>query len=53
MFWARDEYAGGGSSADRRGYYNTQNLNAADNPAQGFVQQPSIMATGSLLDYGL
>lgn len=50
MFWARDEYAGGGSFADRRGYYNTQNLNAADNPTQGFVQQPSIMATGSLLD---
>lgn len=50
MFWAKDEYAGGASSGDRRGYYNTQNLNAADNPAQGFVQQPSIMATGSLLD---
>ncbi len=33
-----------------RGYYNTQNLNAVDNPAQGFVQQPSIMAAGSLLD---
>lgn len=50
MFWAKDEYAGGASSVDRRGYYNTQNLNAADNPAQGFVQQPSIMAAGTLLD---
>ena len=50
MFWAKDEYAGGAGYTDRRGYYNTQNLNAADNPAQGFVQQPSIMAAGSLLD---
>ncbi|MCC6509729.1 MAG: protein containing Planctomycete extracellular domain protein, partial [Pirellulaceae bacterium] len=50
MFWARDEYAGGGSVGDFRGYYNTQNLNAVDNPAQGFVQQPSIMAAGALLD---
>ena len=50
MFWARDEYVGGGSYFSRRGYYNTQNLNAADNPTPGFVQQPSIMATGGLLD---
>ncbi len=50
MFWARDEYPGGASSAERRGYYNTQNVNASDNPAVGFVQQPSIMAAGSLLD---
>ncbi len=50
MFWARDEYAGGGSSFQRRGYYNTLNSNAADNPAPGFVQQPSIMAAGTLLD---
>lgn len=50
MFWAKDEYPGGASSGDHRGYYNTQNLNASDNPAQGFVQQPSIMAAGSLLD---
>ncbi len=50
MFWARDEYPGGGSWAQRRGYYDTQNLNAYDNPAPGFVQEPSIMASGSLLD---
>jgi hypothetical protein len=46
MFWARDEYPGGGSYVQRRGYYNAQNLNAADNPAPGFVQQPSIMSAG-------
>lgn len=50
MFWARDEYAGGGSYFQRRGYYNTPNTNAADNSTSGFVQQPSIMAAGSLLD---
>ncbi len=50
MFWARDEYAGGGSFFQRRGYYNTQNTNAADNNTPGFVQQPSIMAAGTLLD---
>jgi hypothetical protein len=50
MFWARDEYAGGGSYYDQRGYYNTQNTNAANNPEAGFVQQPSIMASGALLD---
>lgn len=49
MFWARDEYAGGGTFFSRRGYYNTQNINAADNPTPGFVQQPSIMAAGTLL----
>ncbi len=50
IFWGRDEYVGGGSYNDQRGYYNTQNTNAANNPASGFVQQPSIMAAGSLLD---
>jgi Dockerin type I domain len=50
MFWARDEYAGGGSFFQRRGYYNTQNTNAADNTTPGFSQQPSIMASGGLLD---
>jgi len=47
MFWARDEYPGGGSWTDRRGYYNAQNWNAADNPTLGFVQQPSIMRAGT------
>ena len=46
IFWARDEYAGGGSWTDTRGYYNQQNLNAADNPTAGFVQQVSIMRGG-------
>ncbi|MCA9129320.1 MAG: hypothetical protein KDB22_19675 [Planctomycetales bacterium] len=50
IFWARDEYIGGGNYFARRGYYNTQNDNAADNPTPGFVQQPSIMTSASLLD---
>jgi|694.fasta_scaffold00010_165 hypothetical protein len=49
MFWARDEYVGGGSYYNYRGYYNSQNVNASDNPTPGFVQQPSIMAAGTLL----
>lgn len=49
IFWAKDEYAGAGSYTDRRGYYNTQNLNHANNPAPGFVQAESIMARGNLL----
>jgi hypothetical protein len=49
MFWARDEYLGGGSYTQRRGYYNAQNLNAGDNPTPGFVQQASIMTAGGLL----
>lgn len=49
MFWARDEYAGGGSYYNYRGYYNSQNVNASDNPTPGFIQQPSIMAAGNLL----
>lgn len=33
MFWARDEYQYSGASyTDQRGYYNTQNWNAWDNP---------------------
>ncbi|MEM8911738.1 MAG: dockerin type I domain-containing protein [Planctomycetota bacterium] len=44
IFWALDEYAGGGTYAERRGYYDTQNLNAEDNPQPGFVQEVSIMA---------
>ncbi len=30
MFWAMDEYAGGKTYFDERGYYNTQNTNAFD-----------------------
>jgi hypothetical protein len=43
MFWALDEYSGGGTSSASRGYYNTPNSNAWDNPETGFQQQPSIM----------
>lgn len=46
IFWARDEYRGGGSWTDQRGYYNSQNLNAYDNPTAGFVQDISIMRGG-------
>lgn len=46
IFWARDEYSGGGSWTDTRGYYNAQNLNAFDNPTPGFDQQISIMRGG-------
>jgi hypothetical protein len=50
IFWARDEYMGGGSYHDRRGYYDAQNTNAFDaNPNPNFQQQPSIMSAGSSL----
>jgi hypothetical protein len=49
IFWARDEYSGAGSYSQKRGYYNAQNFNAADNPEVGFSQQDSIMASGTLL----
>jgi hypothetical protein len=44
QFWAIDQYQGGGTYASQRGYYNTPNLNAWDNPQPGFVQADSIMA---------
>ncbi len=52
MFWAYDEYAGSSSITytARRGYYDTQNLNAADNPAPGFVHVDSIMSNGASID---
>ena len=49
IFWARDEYPGGGSWTDRRGYYNAQNFNAADNETPGFQQELSIMSGGQVL----
>lgn len=49
IFWAKDEYFGGASWTDRRGYYNSQNLNAADNPTPGFIQEDSIMSSGIVL----
>ncbi|MFN9563675.1 MAG: dockerin type I domain-containing protein [Pirellulaceae bacterium] len=50
IFWARDEYSGGGTYLQRRGYYNTQNLNAIDLNVPGFVQSPSIMTAGNMLE---
>ncbi|TWU03248.1 Dockerin type I repeat protein [Neorhodopirellula pilleata] len=44
IFWGMDEYAGGGTYHSSRGYYDTPNENAYDNPTVGFVQQDSIMA---------
>ncbi len=50
MFWARDEYTGGGNYYQKRGYYNAQNTNAFDlNPAPNFQQELSIMSAGSTL----
>lgn len=50
MFWARDEYIGGGNYTQRRGYYNSQNTNAIDlNPTPNFQQELSIMSAGSTL----
>jgi hypothetical protein len=51
QFWARDEYSGGATYVQKRGYYDTQNTNAVDlNPDPNFQQQPSIMAAGTELD---
>ncbi|MBC8355868.1 MAG: hypothetical protein H8E66_28155 [Planctomycetes bacterium] len=48
IFWALDEYQGGGLGyTDSRGYYDTQNTNAWNNPTPGYVRNPSIMDRGS------
>ena len=47
LFWAVDEYQGGGVYGTTRGYYNTQNVNAWNNPAPGYVRVPSILDRGS------
>lgn len=49
IFWALDEYSGGGNYNESRGYYNTPNHNAWNNPKPGFEQQASIMAGYDLL----
>lgn len=46
MFWAMDEYSGN-SPLSERGYYSSPNSNAARN---GYVQQPSLMASGTALE---
>ncbi|WP_145416250.1 dockerin type I domain-containing protein [Planctomycetes bacterium K23_9] len=45
IFWARDEYPGGGTYTDRAGYYDSQNINAFDNP--NLEQEPGIMRGGT------
>lgn len=45
QFWALDEYSGSNYLA-RRGYYDSQNWNAAHS---GYVQEPSIMTNGDLM----
>src|SRR5262245_18449376 len=42
QFWAIDQYAGGGNYDESRGYYNTPNSNAADNPDFGTNDVQSI-----------
>ncbi|MHB8954103.1 MAG: dockerin type I domain-containing protein [Pirellulaceae bacterium] len=50
IFYAMDEYTGAGTYTSRRGYYNTQNLNASDNPDPTYVMQTSIMKSGTVLE---
>ncbi|MBI2480470.1 MAG: hypothetical protein HYV60_18135, partial [Planctomycetia bacterium] len=52
IFWALDEYQGGGTYNATRGYYDTPNTNAWDNPTPGYVRQPSIMDRGSCEEGG-
>jgi hypothetical protein len=54
MFWARDEYSGGGTYNSFRGYYNTQNDNAWDNPVftSQTQREPSIMDRGACEEGG-
>lgn len=47
IFWGLDEYTGGGTYSEHRGYYDTQNLNAVEGNVPGFVQEDSIMAAGT------
>ncbi len=49
IFYAKDEYAGGASYFDCRGYYNTQNLNAWDDNPDPDSRVDSIMSSGAEL----
>lgn len=49
IFYAMDEYKGGGSYYSYSGYYNTQNLNAYDNNPNPSSRVASLMAEASLL----
>jgi hypothetical protein len=48
IFWGRDEYSGGGSYFDQRGYYNALNTNAHDNPDPSYVHVDSIMGSSGV-----
>jgi hypothetical protein len=50
QFWAIDQYPGGGTYASQRGYYNTPNLNAWDNPNPSYVRVDSIMSRDELYE---
>lgn len=52
MFWALDEYSGAGDYQSHRGYYDTPNANAANNPEfnPDNPQKPSIMSNSSALN---
>ncbi|MCB9941386.1 MAG: hypothetical protein H6823_24400 [Planctomycetaceae bacterium] len=52
IFWAMDEYQGGGTYNSSRGYYDTQNVNAWNNPTPGVIREPSIMDRGSCEEGG-
>lgn len=46
VFYAKDEYPGGASYFDHRGYYNTQNLNGWDDNPDPDSRVDSIMSSG-------
>ncbi len=52
IFWGLDEYEFGGTYSTTRGYYNTPNTNAWNNPTPGFVREPSIMDRGACEEGG-
>ncbi len=52
IFWALDEYQFGGTYSAARGYYNTQNENAWNNPTPGYERVPSILDRGSCEEGG-
>ena len=55
MFWARDEYRGGGTYNTFRGYHNNQNFNAWDNPlflSGQLEREASIMDRGACEEGG-
>lgn len=47
IFWAHDEYSGSDSYTDRRGYYATQNTNAADGHPDPTSRETSILISTS------